>query len=183
MKARTVVGRAEAHLAFRSHSARVLATAPRTPRSSASPQRASQDATLPRRSLMAGLLASVAATGAPRGLSASAANFTSPEQVLQDPQWPETFPFLADAFDRYDESPDSIFYSSPRFVTHIDDAAIKALTEWYDKNFPAPGPDLALLDICSSWITHYPKRYYKVGRVAGLGMNAEELARNEALTE
>lgn len=30
---------------------------------------------------------------------------------------------------RYDESDDSVFYDSPRFVYHIDDGAVKALTE------------------------------------------------------
>ena len=28
------------------------------------------------------------------------------------------------AFDRYDETPDAGFYEEPRYVTHIDDAAI-----------------------------------------------------------
>ena len=29
-------------------------------------------------------------------------------------------------FTRLDESPDELFYATPRFVTHIDDAAIEA---------------------------------------------------------
>ncbi len=28
------------------------------------------------------------------------------------------------------ESPDTFFYGQPRFVTHIDDGAIAALTKW-----------------------------------------------------
>lgn len=38
-------------------------------------------------------------------------------QVLQDPRWPAKFPFRADAFERYDESRDAIFYDQPRFVS------------------------------------------------------------------
>lgn len=51
------------------------------------------------------------------------------EAVLENPKWPETFPFRADDFQRFDESPDSQFYETPRFVTHIDNSAIAALTK------------------------------------------------------
>jgi SAM-dependent methyltransferase len=37
-------------------------------------------------------------------------------------------------------------------------------------------------DICSSWISHYPPKY-EAGRISGLGMNEEELARNAVLTD
>jgi hypothetical protein len=50
-------------------------------------------------------------------------------QVLQDPKWPEKWPFRPEDFLRYDESDDSVFYDSPRFVYHIDDGAVKALTQ------------------------------------------------------
>lgn len=40
----------------------------------------------------------------------------------------------------------------------------------------------AVLDVCSSWVSHYPPGW-TAGRVAGLGMNEAELARNKALTE
>lgn len=50
-------------------------------------------------------------------------------QVLQDPQWPAQWPFRPDMFERYDESSDAVFYDQPRFVTHIDDGAIGALTK------------------------------------------------------
>merc|ERR1712032_450287 len=42
--------------------------------------------------------------------------------------------------------------------------------------------DVAILDICSSWISHLPKGY-TAGRIAGLGMNEEELRANDQLTE
>ena len=50
-------------------------------------------------------------------------------QILQNPNFPETFPFRPEEFQRYDETPDTSFYSQPRFVTHIDDGAIAALTK------------------------------------------------------
>jgi SAM-dependent methyltransferase len=80
-------------------------------------------------------------------------------------------------FVRQDESPDSEFYRQPRFVAHIDAATIQALTEFY-RSFIPDAADV--LDLMSSWISHLPpeKTY---GRVAGLGMNAEELAANPQL--
>ena len=50
-------------------------------------------------------------------------------QVLQNPNFPDSFPFSAEDFKRYDETADTQFYSQPRFVTHIDDGAIGAVTK------------------------------------------------------
>lgn len=105
------------------------------------------------------------------------------EEILKSVEWPEEWPFKPENFSRYDESSDTSFYSSPRFVTHIDDAAIKALTKYYASVFPPSNtPDVAILDMCSSWISHYPPNY-KQGRIAGLGLNEDELARNPVLTD
>lgn len=52
------------------------------------------------------------------------------EAVLDNPEWPKSFPFRETDFRRYDESSDFEFYSTPRFVTHIDDSAISALTQY-----------------------------------------------------
>ena len=81
------------------------------------------------------------------------------------------------SFARADESSDSIFYDTPRFVTHIDDGAIGAITDYYAATM-FEGADV--LDLCSSWISHLPPDL-KLGKVAGVGMNQEELARNERL--
>ena len=72
-----------------------------------------------------------------------------------------------------------MFYSQPRFVTHIDDGAIGAITDYYAATMHE---DADVLDVCSSWISHLPPDL-KLGRVAGIGMNDEELKRNERLTE
>ncbi|KAJ8433953.1 hypothetical protein Cgig2_001882 [Carnegiea gigantea] len=123
--------------------------------------------------------------GAPNGSSflASARQKSGIEEVLKDVQWPEQFPFKDEDFQRFDESSDSLFYESPRFVTHIDDYAIAALTKYYSEVFPPSNtPGVSILDMCSSWVSHFPKGY-KQERIVGMGLNAEELARNPVLTE
>jgi SAM-dependent methyltransferase len=86
-------------------------------------------------------------------------------------------PLPGEAFERYDETPDEEFYLLPRFVTHIDDRAIAAVTQLYRDLFP-PGGEI--LDLMSSWISHLPPEV-KYRRVVGLGMNEVELRRNERL--
>lgn len=81
------------------------------------------------------------------------------------------------AFRRYDESPDEEFYQQPRFVTHIDEGAIAAVTHLY-REFFSPGGEI--LDLMSSWISHLPPEV-EYRRVIGLGMNEAELRRNERL--
>lgn len=84
-----------------------------------------------------------------------------------------------EAFSRYDESPDEEFYRFPRLVTHIDEGAIAAVTQLYREHLPAGG---AVLDLMSSWVSHLPPEVtYR--RVAGLGMNEEELKRNPRLDD
>jgi len=86
-------------------------------------------------------------------------------------------PLSPELFSRLDESPDPLFYAEPRFVTHIDDAAIAAVTQLYREYFPPGG---AILDLMSSWISHLPaEAAYR--EVVGIGMNPEELAANPRL--
>src|SRR3954470_11057787 len=82
-----------------------------------------------------------------------------------------------DAFRRHDETPDSLFYRQPRLVTHIDDAAIAAVTQVYRELFPT---NADILDLMSSWVSHLPPEaaYH---HVFGLGMNEAELAANPRL--
>ena len=86
-------------------------------------------------------------------------------------------PLPEEAFGRYDETPDEEFYLLPRFVTHIDDRAIAAVTQLYRELFPPGGK---ILDLMSSWISHLPPGI-EYRRVVGLGMNEVELRRNERL--
>ncbi len=92
-----------------------------------------------------------------------------------DPAFPELPP---GAFARVDGGDDAAFYAEARLVTHIDEAAIGALTAFYRRILPPGG---ALLDLMSSWVSHLPDDV-AYGEVIGHGMNAEELAANPRLT-
>lgn len=82
------------------------------------------------------------------------------------------------AFDKQDPRPDGLFYASPRFVAHIDDRAVAAVTDLYRRTLPPGG---AILDLMSSWISHLPAEVdYR--EVVGLGLNEAELAANPRLT-
>jgi SAM-dependent methyltransferase len=74
-------------------------------------------------------------------------------------------------FQRADESPDDAFYAIPRLVTHIDDAAVTAVGDLYTEL----GLSGAVLDLCGSWISHFPAT---PAHLVVLGMNATELAEN-----
>lgn len=85
-------------------------------------------------------------------------------------------PFPTGFFARADESGDDRFYAVDRLVTHIDEGAIAAVTELYDEL----GLTGEVLDLCSSWVSHFPA---PPRRLVALGMNATELAANEAAGE
>ena len=74
-------------------------------------------------------------------------------------------------FDRADPSSDAAFYSWPRLVTHIDDAAIAAVGALYDE-LRITG---TVLDLMGSWVSHFRRA---PTHLTVLGMNAEELAAN-----
>ena len=82
------------------------------------------------------------------------------------------------AFDKADPSPDAEFYAYPRFVTHIDDGAIAAVTQVYRERLPSGG---TVLDLMSSWVSHLPEDI-AYASVVGHGMNEEELAANPRLS-
>lgn len=84
----------------------------------------------------------------------------------------------AAAFEKADPSPDADFYAFPRFVTHIDEGAIAAVTNAYRALLPPGG---AILDLMSSWVSHLPPEI-SFASVIGHGMNAEELAANPRLS-
>ena len=94
-----------------------------------------------------------------------------------------SWPYNPSDFTRQDEKPDPSFYSMPRFVTHIDDAAIATLREYYDSILPRKG---RILDFCSSWVSHYPAGVAEAAakgevQVVGMGMNQAELNANPVL--
>jgi len=85
-------------------------------------------------------------------------------------------------FDRADPSPDGVFYGPPRFVTHLDDAAIRAVGDLYaelgvDGSSAEPR---RVLDLMSSWVSHLRSAPREL---VVLGLNAAELEANPQATE
>ena len=87
--------------------------------------------------------------------------------------------FPPQQFQREDESDDSEFYSSPRLVVHIDDNAIAAVGRLFRDLIP---PDSEVLDLMSSWRSHWPAGHPK-RRMVGLGLNAPEMEDNPDLDQ
>ena len=78
---------------------------------------------------------------------------------------------------KIDNSDDSIFYSEPRFVYHLDANFRKTLTELYDLEISS---NSTVLDLMSSWDSYLPsQKNYK--KVIGHGLNQEELKKNKSL--
>lgn len=78
---------------------------------------------------------------------------------------------------KLDDTDDSLFYSFPRFVTHVDDSFIQQLTDLYRERLK---PNTRIFDMMSSWVSHLPDEI-EFSHVEGHGMNEEELARNSRL--
>lgn len=107
--------------------------------------------------------------------------FPPPREVRLVKEWPEEPPFSKKDFLRADEGDDENFYTLPRLVYHIDEPAVASLTQYYRANIPAGS---SILDICSSWVSHYPLEFKKnMKRISGTGMNALELAANDQFTD
>lgn len=78
---------------------------------------------------------------------------------------------------KLDESDDRLFYSYPRFVTHVDDGFIHQLTHLYRDRLK---PNSRIFDMMSSWVSHLPPEM-TFAHVEGHGLNQEELAKNRRL--
>ena len=88
--------------------------------------------------------------------------------------------FSEDAFSRLDETDDSIFYASDRFVQHLDFVALKTVERLIGELVVEERP--VILDLMASWDSHIPNTL-NPERVVGLGLNKNELSENQALTE
>ena len=87
--------------------------------------------------------------------------------------------FSPQNFERVDEEDDRLFYLQARKVVHIDDGAIAAVGRLFQELIP---PDSVVLDLMSSWRSHWPAGHPKA-RLVGLGMNREEMEDNPDLDE
>lgn len=78
---------------------------------------------------------------------------------------------------KLDETEDTLFYSFPRFVTHVDAGFLDQLTQLYRERLT---PHTRILDMMSSHVSHLPDDM-EFAHVEGHGMNEQELARNPRL--
>ncbi len=83
-----------------------------------------------------------------------------------------TYPFT-----RSDDREDTVFYTNPRMVNHLDKTAIQQVTALYGKLLK---PGMKVLDLMSSCVSHLPDALTDL-HVTGLGMNQAELAANPRL--
>jgi len=82
-------------------------------------------------------------------------------------------------FVRLDPSPDDIFYQKARMVHHLDAVALAQISALYRRLLPKGAK---ILDLMTSWTSHIDSEL-KPARVTGLGMNEQELAANDLLSE
>ena len=87
--------------------------------------------------------------------------------------------FTASGFERQDQGSDAAFYATPRLIQHLDAQCRSAIADLYGR-FLHPGQ--RVLDLMASTDSHLPALAGDL-QVAGLGMNSEELAANERLSE
>ena len=78
---------------------------------------------------------------------------------------------------KQDETDDSEFYSTPKFVYHLDANFRNNLSALYKKEIKN---NSSILDLMSSWDSYLPKNI-KYKKVIGHGLNKEELDKNKAL--
>ena len=78
-----------------------------------------------------------------------------------------------------DDTEDSLFYSAPKFVYHLDANFRKNLSKLYEEEI---ANNSFVLDLMSSWDSYLPKNI-KYKKVIGHGLNKEELRRNKAFDD
>lgn len=87
--------------------------------------------------------------------------------------------FSPDEFERIDMSPDERFYVKPRLVHHIDVTARRIIEDLYGRLLSDRS---RVLDLMSSWASHLPENL-TFDRVAGVGLNSDELSQNIRLDD
>lgn len=116
-----------------------------------------------------------------RRITGDGTPYSFPERPISFQQrWPRNFPFTKYAFFRLNSYNDGIFYALPRFVYHIDEPAVAAVTQFYRRRIPKSSD---ILDVCSSWVSHYPSEFpSSMNSISATGSNVLELAANDQLT-
>jgi SAM-dependent methyltransferase len=87
--------------------------------------------------------------------------------------------FAGNPFHRTDAGPDSTFYTRPRLIQHLDDAALDLIRRLYGR-FVKNG--MQIMDLMGSWDSHLPTNL-RLEQAVGMGLNRLELSHNAILTE
>ena len=145
------------------------------------------------------------------GLDIPHARLSPVSRALDGKLWPPSFPYdQADLTPDW-AGKDQLFYVMPKFAQHAGDECRRSLTRFYECALPPMDGDVSLacvptshsrtflnlpqtsslrpcctpcqvLDLCSSFTSHYPEGW-KARRCVALGLNPLELAVNPSKTE
>ena len=115
------------------------------------------------------------------GLEVPHARVSPVSRVLDDKGWPSDFPYTSADLTPTWAGSDGAFYFVPKFVQHAGDESRESLTRFYECVLPPSGSG-SVLDLCSSWTSHYPNGW-KGERCVALGLNYLELIANPSKTE
>lgn len=115
------------------------------------------------------------------GVDIPHAKISSVTQSLESFKFPNTWPYTPRDLAPFDSSNDQFFYLLPKFVHHAGEESRRALSEYYACVLPK-SPTSAVLDLCSSFTSHYPSQW-KGERCVVIGLNPLELMMNPSKTE
>lgn len=108
--------------------------------------------------------------------------FYAPGGQVEVNPYPAKFPKLDLKAADKSAPDDKKYYANPRLEYYADPAARTALTNFYGQ-FIASSSGLDILDIGSSWVSHYPENFKtKMKSIVGTGMNADEMNQNTQLS-
>ncbi len=85
-----------------------------------------------------------------------------------------------DAFSRLDESDDTFFYETDRFVSHLDRTALATVEHVIGSLITDKDP--VILDLMAGWDSHIPPAV-RPAKVVGLGLNRNELETNPSVDQ
>ena len=103
-------------------------------------------------------------------------------RAFEKPLFPPAWPYDERDLTPIDSSNDQIFYTLPKFVHHACEECRASLADYYSCVLPT-SKDGSVLDLCSSWTSHYPKGWKPGKRMVAVGLNPLELIANPSKTE
>ena len=118
------------------------------------------------------------------GLEVPNARVSPASRALDGYEWPAAFPYSEADLKPDWAGSDGAFYFLPKLGHHAGDECRASLTEFYGAVLPPSGADggASVLDLCSSFTSHYPSGW-KGARCVALGLNWVELFLNPSKSE